>query len=477
MSKVNPLLKTDSRFDEPQLAGGHGKHAAKQDNIQLLRRAVLASLLWEDNCYVDGEAASQNIAKLIPLCDPAQVAHLAIEARIVQKLRHTPLFIVAEMTRYPQHNLYVRKILPRIITRADMLTDFLAVYAKTKKSGKIKPICNSVKQGLADCFDNFKEYHFAKYDRNAGIKIRDVMFLVHPKAKDKERADLYEKIANRTLKTPDTWEVALSGGADPKKTWERLISTEKIGGLAMLRNIANMKKANVAKNYIEEGLQKLKGQMLLPFNFYQSAKMNPEFLRPIEDAMLSNYKLLPKLPGRTLFIVDISGSMEHKISAKSQLDRMEVACVMAMLAANQCEQFELVATAGSDRNPRGSESAHIWIQYPMKGFGIMQQIIDCQKKTGKWGIFTRQCLEWCKINLGSNFDRIIIFSDSQDQDRINKVPAPFGKNNYICDVSSENRGINYRGVWTAEISGWSEHFLTYIAALEGVENSFEEADE
>ena len=29
-------------------------------------------------------------------------------------------------------------------------------------------------------------------------------------------------------------------------------------------------------------------------------------------------------------------------------------------------------------------------------------------------------------------------------------------------------------LWTAEVSGMSEHFLTYIAALEGIENKFEE---
>lgn len=32
----------------------------------------------------------------------------------------------------------------------------------------------------------------------------------------------------------------------------------------------------------------------------------------------------------------------------------------------------------------------------------------------------------------------------------------------------------YNGVLTAEISGWSEHFLTYIAAYEGIENTFDE---
>lgn len=43
--------------------------------------------------------------------------------------------------------------------------------------------------------------------------------------------------------------------------------------------------------------------------------------------------------------------------------------------------------------------------------------------------------------------RIIIFSDSQDCDFPNaRVPKPYGKYNYIVDVSAEKRGVNYRGI-------------------------------
>lgn len=63
--------------------------------------------------------------------------------------------------------------------------------------------------------------------------------------------------------------------------------------------------------------------------------------------------------------------------------------------------------------------------------------------------------------------RLIVFSDSQDCDRNHKLPKPFAKYNYIIDVSAHTRGVNYQGVWTAEISGWSEHFLRYIASLRG----------
>ena len=465
MSKLNPLSKPANKFVEERLAGGLGLKAARQENIALLRRVVLANLLWENNAYVNGVATANEISRLIPLCKPSEVADLAVEARLAQKLRHTPLFIAVEMLKHTEHAKLVKDVLPKIITRADMLTDFLAIYKK--QNGHIKPIANSAKIGLAESFKNFKEYHFAKYDRNSDIKLRDVMFLVRPKP-DQGREELYKKIADRTLETPDTWEVALSTGQDKKATWTRLIAEGKIGGLAMLRNISNMKKAGVDKKVIVAGLETLKSSMLLPLNFLATARMNPEFEREIEDAMLKSYINLPRLTGKTLFIVDVSGSMGRLTSSGSDFSRLDQACAMAMLAVNQCEDYEIVITAGSDSYGTHSTKK---IAYPKKGFGLFQQLTD--GSVGGGGIFTRQCLEWCKEELGSGFDRTIIFSDSQDCDRVNKVPKPFSKYNYICDVSAHNKGVNYKGVWTAEISGWSENFLTYIASYEGLSNTFQ----
>lgn len=470
MSKLNPVIKPISKVDtSAYLAGGTGAYAAKQSNVALLRRAVLANLLWEDIAYMDGLSVAEEIKKLIPLCSAEDVYTIALEARLMQKLRHTPLFLAVEMCKYPEHRKYVGKLLPQICTRADMLTDFLALYWKDGK----KPICNQAKKGLAAAFHNFNEYKLAKYDRNSKIKLRDVMFLCRPKPNSQYEEALFKKIANRTLETPETWETMLSAGKDKKKTWTKLITESKIGGLAMLRNLANMVKASVDKKVIIKGLKNLNSTMLLPLDFIKAARMAPSFKRNIEDAMLESYKHLPKLPGKTLFIVDVSGSMGSLNSLASAFSRLDHACAMAMLAANQCEDFELVTTAGDDYSRKGD---HEWIQYPSAGFNLAKEIRDTQDHIGCGGIFTRQCLEWCKEKFkGMKFDRIIIFSDSQDCDHPDKrIPKPFGKYNYICDVSAHTKGVNYKGCWTAEISGFSEHFLTYIAAMEGIQNTFEE---
>ena len=476
MSKINPIVKSTTVDTENRLAGGMGAFAAKQDNVSLLRRVVLANLLWEDNAYVDGVTTANQIKELIPKCPAEQVYNIAREARLVQKLRHTPLFIAVEMCKYEETRKYVARLLPEIITRADMLTDFLALY--WKENGQGKAIANCAKNGLAEAFHNFNEYKLAKYDRDAAVKLRDVMFLCHPKARNEYEQELFKKVADRTLKTPDTWEVALSGGADKKETWERLITEGKLGGMAMLRNLSNMKKASVDKKTIYEGLNNLNGTMLLPLDFLKAARMAPEFTSQISDAMVNSYKNLPKLPGKTLFIVDVSGSMGHITSSGTSFSRLDQAAAMAMLAANQCEDFELVLTAGSDSQRKGK---HEWIQYPKKGFDLCQTIGERLNHwspyyLGGGGIFTRQCLEWCKDKFKDmEFYRIIVFSDSQDCDYPDKrVPNPFAKNNYIVDVSAHQHGVNYNGKWTAEISGWSEHFLTYIAAFEGIENTFEE---
>ncbi len=81
------------------------------------------------------------------------------------------------------------------------------------------------------------------------VRLRDVLFLSHAKPNDAEQAELWKRLIDGQLATPDTWEVALSaaGGdaAGKRETWERLLAERKLGALALLRNLRNMYEARV----------------------------------------------------------------------------------------------------------------------------------------------------------------------------------------------------------------------------------------
>lgn len=459
--KFNPKGK-DGRLDTTvaTLAGGFGAVAAKQNAEGLLRRAVMSCLLWEDMAYESGKAGAENIAALVPQVEPERVAGIAVEAREKQKLRHVPLWLAVQMLKHPNHKKLARGVVGSVVTRADQLTDLVALYWKEGK----RPLPRQLKLGLADAFERFDPYSLAKYDRDGAVKLRDVLRLCHAKP-PQGKEELYKQVNERTLATPDTWEVALSGGADKKATWERLIETRKIGNLAFLRNLRNMVTANVSDAAIRQGLANITDKGLLPLNFLAAQAAASRYAGEIEAAMFRVYNQREKLPGHTVFVVDVSGSMSTSVAAKSQFDRIDAGAAMAILARETCERATLWATAGSDM-----ARIHKTVALPnYRGFGLLEQVRKATRELGGGGIFTRQCLEHIKSELrGDAVSRIIVFSDSQDCDRDNPIPAPFGERNYIVDVSSHARGINYRGVWTAEVAGFSEHFLDFIAAYEGL---------
>lgn len=465
MASTNKKTNT-SVLTTDRLAGGFGSFAAKQNEEAELRRLVLACLLWEDNAYIDGNTIAESIRKLIPQVNPEAVANIAVEARFGQKLRHIPLFICREMARLDTHKHLVASTLEKVIFRPDEMTEFLSIY--WADNANRKTLSAQVKLGLSGAFRKFNEYQLAKYNRNKDVKLRDVLRLVHPTPDSVEQCLLWEKLLKDELAVPDTWEVNISKvhtPEDKKNVWERLISERKLGASAFLKNMRNMVSVGVNSKIISDGLQNINAEMLLPLDFFKAAKYAPGYIREIEDALYKCMSAWPKLSGTTILVVDTSGSMARGLASKSEFSRMDAAIAMSILASEMCERVHIYATAGNDFS-RIHSTAKI---KPFRGFALGQEITRESKNLGTGGIFTRQCLEYISSKEEAP-DRIVVFSDSQDCDHPNKtIPNPFGKRNYIVDVSSHNNGINYKGRWTAEISGWSEGFLKYISA---VENSF-----
>jgi 60 kDa SS-A/Ro ribonucleoprotein len=432
MARINRIPVNDLKTHE-------GAPAKRINAEHQLRRSVMACLLWEKQFYEDGQDIAKRICETIPKVKPEIVAAIAIEARDKMKLRHVPLLIVREMAR-DFHGALVANTLARVIQRADELAEFVALYWMEKR----QPLSAQVKKGLASAFQKFNEYQLAKYNREGSVKLRDVLFLCHAKPTDDEQAAIWKRLVDGTIEVPDTWEVSLSSGKDKKVTWERLIQENKLGALAFLRNLRNMKEANVSEEIIFAGLESMKTERVLPFRFISAAKYAPQWESQIEKVMLKCLEGREKLPGKTVLLVDVSGSMDAAISDKSELMRYDAANGLAILARELCES---VAVYSFSNNLVRIPDRH--------GFALRDAIATSQDHGG-----TNCGAAVQLINQNEKFDRLIVLTDEQSSDA---VPNASGKG-YVINVASAKNGIGY-GAWT-HVDGWSEAVFDYIGESE-----------
>ncbi len=436
MSTLNMKVKMPSQINYEGM-----KVKAIKPHDQLVR-LTLAHMLFEDQFYVDGKTSASLIEGLVPKCDPEFVSALAIKARTDFKLRHVPLLLVRELARTGKLKAAT---VNSVIQRADEMGALLALYWKDGKT----PLSHQLKKGIALAFGKFNEYSLAKNDKNsAAITIRDAMFLCRPTPSTPEQEVLFAKIANKELKTPDTWEVALSGGADKKETFERLMDENNLGALAFLRNLRNMVAAGVDERMIREFAKDLDVSKVLPFRFLAAARVVPQFEDMLEEMMLKSCASLGKFKGKTRVIVDISGSMfGTKVSAKSDLDRFDAACALAVIMREVCEEVEIWSF--SDDSVRVA---------PRRGFALIEAIRNSQFVGG-----TDLGSSMHTIHASGKADREVVITDEQSHSR---PAAPQGIG-YLLNVASYKNGIN-QDAWTT-ITGFSEAVVQYMFAMENLQ--------
>lgn len=416
---------------------------------QELRRSVMANMLWESEFYENGEDNTKRIAELVPKVKAERVANIAIDARSKMKLRHVPLLIVREMARSSiQHRLLVADTLEEIIQRPDELTEFLAIYWKDDKD---QPLSAQVKKGLARAFSKFSEYSLAKYDRNGAVKLRDVLFLSHAKPKDTAQVDLFRRLVNKQLETPDTWEVELSAGKgeDKKASWTRLLREDRLGSLALLRNLRNMTEAGVDRDLLFSAVQNMKTDRVLPFRFIAAARYASWLEPQLETAMFSCLKDAEKLSGHTVLLVDCSPSMDSALSDKSQMTREDAANGLAILLREICEDVSVFAF-----------SSECKLVAPRRGFALRDAIHQAVPSNGT---LLKHAMDRVHIETSNHgYDRLIVITDEESQDGIGKPLH----NGVLINVASYKNGIGY-GEWL-HVDGFSEAVIDYIRMVETV---------
>lgn len=180
-----------------------------------------------------------------------------------------------------------------------------------------------------------------------------------------------------------TWE-AVSGtfgkGGLDAKAWEALIPT--MGYMALLRNLRNFEEAGVSAQALDGVAARLADpeqvakSRQLPFRFLSAHRAvsgyatdawgsriktagSLRFVYPLEQALNASLANVPALPGKTLVLVDRSGSMFGPISEKTQLNRADSAAVFGSALAIRADDATLVEFGTSFRKINFSKSTSV----------------------------------------------------------------------------------------------------------------------
>lgn len=306
------------------LAGGD----AFSESPELELVSVLLTSFMQDQFYRSADEGISKVKELVKINDKKFCAKAAIYARTEFGMRSISHVVAGELARYVKGKDWAKRFFEKVIYRPDDMMEILSYYLGQYK----KPIPNSLKKGLALAFNKFDEYSLAKY-RGEGkqLSLIDVVNLVHPKPVEKNREAL-KKLVNDELVLKDTWESELTkAGQDAKDedeksvlkkdAWVKLIEEKKIVYFAILRNLRNI--LEQAPEIVPDAIKMLtnekliKKSLVLPFRFTTALEQIKQTnfdesmnvivaLNMAVDISLDN---VPRLEGKTLVVLDVSGSM------------------------------------------------------------------------------------------------------------------------------------------------------------------------
>lgn len=146
-----------------------------------------------------------------------------------------------------------------------------------------------------------------------------------------------------------TWEQASSKyGKLDARFWEAMIPN--MGIFALVRNLRNFEEAGISKdaqNLVRSKLsdaETIKHSRMFPLRFFTAfvALNSLTYGRELEEAIDLSLANVPSLPGKTLILVDLSGSMDYPMTGKSDVKRIAPASIFAAALAIRAEHPTLV---------------------------------------------------------------------------------------------------------------------------------------
>ncbi|MBB5870258.1 hypothetical protein F4553_003637 [Allocatelliglobosispora scoriae] len=275
-----------------------------------------------------------------------------------------------------------RAIVDSALQRADEPGEALAYWLGRHGRALPKP----VKRGIADAAVRlYHERSLAKYDSDGtAVRFGDVIELTHPTAKDARQGDLFQHAlarrhkrgnpvpesltvlrartellaerstevdADRLREAGMTWESVAGWRQGPMDAaaWEALIPS--MGYLALLRNLRNFDQAGVSDAAAASVVAKLadasavRQSRVLPMRFLSAFNAAPSlrWAYPLEVALQHALGNVPALPGRTLVLIDTSGSMNSTFSKDGTLKCWDAAVVFGLALAARAQDATVVS--------------------------------------------------------------------------------------------------------------------------------------
>lgn len=463
MAKFNTKAKKSVKA--PKTVNKAGGVAHKMGSEQELTHAVLTTFL-ESKFYESGDARLKRIQELVAVANPEFVARLAVVARKEFHMRSVTHALLGELAVIYNGDDLVKRAMVASTERPDDLTE-IASYVMGRNSGKLT---KQVKRGIRNSLLKFNRYQLSKY-RGEGneVSLVDLFNLAHPRVEfaTKEQKNAWKDLIKGDLKSEGTWETELSNAEDAvegKEALEKLVLGNKMGYMALLRNLNNLIKYGVSAKVIKHAAARLsdkdavKKSKQLPFRFitaYDNVVGSNVLLDAISEAMDHSVSNCPTYKGKTLIAIDESGSMSG--------NPIKIASVFAAALAKANKNADVIMYATDHRE-----------------FNVSSRlpVIDIAKKienshTGG-GTDTSQVFDYA-IESGVTYDRVFILSDSEswnDGYRGGSTEAlerykTTGADPFVYAIDIAGYGTkDVDGKKVFHFTGWSERILDFVAHVE-----------
>ncbi|MFI9725402.1 TROVE domain-containing protein [Streptomyces sp. NPDC052092] len=398
--------------------GGRGRERDARSELFLL---AVSNFVTQQTFYESGDARDDRFAKLVrelAVSDPDWTAGLLGWLRGEGNLRTASLvgaaeYVKARLDAGATGGPSNRRVVDSVLRRPDEPGELLAYW--TARHGRNIP--KPVKRGVADAVRRlYGGKALLKYDTaSKGYRFGDILNLVHaaPDPDKPWQGELFRYALDRRHH-PDTAEppasnrvltahrelmalpveerravVTAPGGAErlaaagltweavagwlqgpmDKAAWEAVIPS--MGPMALVRNLRNFDEAGVCDEVAARVAARIADpaevarSRQFPFRYLAAYRHAPSlrWSYALERALGHSLANVPALPGRTLVLVDRSGSMFYaRMSDRSELTRADAAAVFGTAVALRAAKADLVefgSTSAPVRFRRGESVLRI----------------------------------------------------------------------------------------------------------------------